>query len=137
MLALVTAGLRNKEIAARLGITENTVKFHLRNILDKLHAESRTDPGRAPSGRASSATTDRLPAADRSGSTRAGRAVRHLPHPKGWAACPSDDVAGRRAAPMLLPYAREAAMGYRIDIDHGGCITAASAWTCARSRRST
>ena len=43
VLRLVVAGLRNKEIAASLGISENTVKFHLRNILDKLHAESRTE----------------------------------------------------------------------------------------------
>jgi DNA-binding NarL/FixJ family response regulator len=43
VLRQVTAGLRNKEIAARLGITENTVKFHLRNILEKLHAQSRTE----------------------------------------------------------------------------------------------
>lgn len=43
VLRLVTAGLRNKEIAATLGITENTAKFHLRNILGKLHAESRTE----------------------------------------------------------------------------------------------
>ncbi len=43
VLELVTAGLRNKEIAARLGISENTAKFHLRNILDKLHAGSRTE----------------------------------------------------------------------------------------------
>lgn len=43
VLELVTAGLRNKEIAARLGISENTTKFHLRNILEKLHAESRTE----------------------------------------------------------------------------------------------
>jgi DNA-binding NarL/FixJ family response regulator len=43
VLGQVTAGLRNKEIAARLGITENTVKFHLRNILEKLHAQSRTE----------------------------------------------------------------------------------------------
>jgi len=43
VLRLVTAGLRNKEIAARLGISENTAKFHLRNILDKLHAESRVE----------------------------------------------------------------------------------------------
>ncbi|HEX5825203.1 MAG TPA: response regulator transcription factor [Candidatus Limnocylindrales bacterium] len=43
VLELVTAGLRNKEIANRLGISENTAKFHLRNILEKLHAESRTE----------------------------------------------------------------------------------------------
>lgn len=43
VLELVTAGLRNKEIATRLAITENTAKFHLRNILEKLHADSRTE----------------------------------------------------------------------------------------------
>ena len=48
VLRLVTTGLRNKEIAARLGITENTAKFHLKNILEKLHAESRAElAGRA------------------------------------------------------------------------------------------
>ena len=43
VLRLVVAGMRNKEIAAELGISENTVKFHLRNILDKLHAQSRAE----------------------------------------------------------------------------------------------
>lgn len=48
VLRLVTAGLRNKQIAVQLGITENTAKYHLRNILGKLHAESRTElAGRA------------------------------------------------------------------------------------------
>ena len=43
VLRLVVAGRRNKEMAAELGISENTVKFHLRNILDKLHAQSRSE----------------------------------------------------------------------------------------------
>ncbi len=43
VLGLVTQGLRNKEIASRLGISENTAKFHLKNILEKLHAQSRTE----------------------------------------------------------------------------------------------
>jgi DNA-binding NarL/FixJ family response regulator len=43
VLRLVTAGMRNKEIAQRLRISGNTVKFHLGNILGKLHARSRTE----------------------------------------------------------------------------------------------
>lgn len=31
----------NRELAAELGVSENTVKFHVRNILDKLHLHSR------------------------------------------------------------------------------------------------
>jgi DNA-binding NarL/FixJ family response regulator len=41
VLELVVAGLSNGEIAGRLGITENTAKFHLRNILEKLHLRNR------------------------------------------------------------------------------------------------
>ncbi len=43
VLRLVVRGLRNKEIASDLGISENTTKFHLRNILDKLHAQNRAE----------------------------------------------------------------------------------------------
>jgi DNA-binding NarL/FixJ family response regulator len=31
----------NRDLAETLGITENTVKFHVRNILDKLHLHNR------------------------------------------------------------------------------------------------
>lgn len=41
VLRLVTAGMSNKEIASNLIITENTVKNHLRNILEKLHLQNR------------------------------------------------------------------------------------------------
>ena len=43
VLQLLTAGMTNKEIAQRLGITEHTVKFHVNAILGKLHAETRTE----------------------------------------------------------------------------------------------
>lgn len=41
MVTLVAEGLRNKEIATRLNITEGTVKTHLRNIYRKLDRETR------------------------------------------------------------------------------------------------
>jgi DNA-binding CsgD family transcriptional regulator len=43
VLALVADGLRNRQIAERLGITEHTVKFHLASVFGKLSATSRTD----------------------------------------------------------------------------------------------
>jgi DNA-binding NarL/FixJ family response regulator len=41
ILQLVVDGKTNKEIAASLFIAENTVKIHLRNILEKLHLQNR------------------------------------------------------------------------------------------------
>jgi DNA-binding NarL/FixJ family response regulator len=43
VLRLVGLGLVNKEIAARLAISEHTAKFHISSILGKLHAGSRTE----------------------------------------------------------------------------------------------
>ena len=42
VLRLVAGGNANKEIAARLSITEETVKGHIKNILAKLGANDRT-----------------------------------------------------------------------------------------------
>lgn len=41
VLQLLVQGATNRDIALRLSITENTVKVHLRNILDKLHLRNR------------------------------------------------------------------------------------------------
>jgi len=41
ILQLVSEGKTNKEIASDLVISENTVKIHLRNILEKLHLQNR------------------------------------------------------------------------------------------------
>jgi DNA-binding NarL/FixJ family response regulator len=43
VLGLVAQGLQNKEIAARLVITERTVKFYVSSILAKLGAGNRTE----------------------------------------------------------------------------------------------
>lgn len=43
VLRLVAEGLNNREIGERLFISENTVKNHIRNILEKLHLHSRME----------------------------------------------------------------------------------------------
>ena len=46
VLALLADGLPNREIAARLFVTERTVKFHVGSILTKLDAANRTEAAR-------------------------------------------------------------------------------------------
>jgi DNA-binding CsgD family transcriptional regulator len=43
VLALLADGYGNRLIAARLGISEHTVKFHLASIFGKLGASTRTE----------------------------------------------------------------------------------------------
>ena len=43
VLVLVADGLHNREIAARLGVSEHTVKFHLGAVFGKLGASTRTE----------------------------------------------------------------------------------------------
>lgn len=43
VLELVAEGLPNKAVAARLGISDQTVKFHLASLSGKLGAANRTD----------------------------------------------------------------------------------------------
>ncbi len=43
VLKLVARGMSNREIADKLFISENTVKNHVRNILEKLHLHSRME----------------------------------------------------------------------------------------------
>jgi DNA-binding CsgD family transcriptional regulator len=45
VLTLVTQGLRNRAIATALVISENTVKFHVANILKKVGASNRSELG--------------------------------------------------------------------------------------------
>ncbi len=43
VLSLVAKGLSNGEVAGRIGRTEGTVKVHLKNILQKLGVDDRTE----------------------------------------------------------------------------------------------
>jgi len=43
VLQMLASGLANKQIAAKLAISEHTVKFHVASILGKLGAGSRTE----------------------------------------------------------------------------------------------
>jgi two-component system NarL family response regulator len=43
VLKLVAKGMSNREVADQLFISDNTVKNHVRNILEKLHLHSRME----------------------------------------------------------------------------------------------
>ncbi|SPE50616.1 Sigma-70, region 4 family [Verrucomicrobia bacterium] len=43
ILELLAEGFPNKEIASRLGLTDGTVRWHLRHVYHKLHVRSRTE----------------------------------------------------------------------------------------------
>ena len=43
ILELLSRGLPNKAIGRKLGLTENTVRWHVQNILSILNASSRTE----------------------------------------------------------------------------------------------
>lgn len=43
LLQLVAEGLSNKAIAQQLSVSENTVKYHIRQILQRLDAQNRTE----------------------------------------------------------------------------------------------
>lgn len=43
LIALVRKGMRNREIAEQLGVTEGTIKVYLHTIFDKLGVSSRTE----------------------------------------------------------------------------------------------
>lgn len=40
ILQCVAAGLNNKEISVKLGVSINTDKFHLKNLMDKLEVHN-------------------------------------------------------------------------------------------------
>lgn len=46
VLALIAEGLTNQEIALRLIVSENTVKYHIQNIYSKLNVTNRTEAAR-------------------------------------------------------------------------------------------
>ncbi len=46
VLGALAAGCRYKEVAARLGVSHNTVRSHVRRIFEKLHAHGATEAAR-------------------------------------------------------------------------------------------
>ncbi len=60
VLALVVAGLMNKQVAARLALSEITVKIHCGNLMRKMEAQSLADLVRMAEGLGVRATASRF-----------------------------------------------------------------------------
>ena len=75
VLQLLVEGATNRDISRLLSITENTVKVHLRNILDKLHLRNRQQAAAF----AISSGLVTLPRSGEHGHRRNGRDMRHRP----------------------------------------------------------
>jgi DNA-binding NarL/FixJ family response regulator len=43
IIRLLAEGLSNRSVSERLSLSENTIKYHLKNILQKLNVQNRTE----------------------------------------------------------------------------------------------
>ena len=75
ILKLVAAGFTNGEIARRLWVTEQTVKFHLRNVYRKLQVTNRTQASRVAFARGVTGAGSRRCVATEAQSTPLGATV--------------------------------------------------------------
>ena len=96
MLRLVARGMANREIAQQLFISENTVKNHVRNILEKLHLHSRMEAAvyAAPRSTSSTRTDDVTRLRRRATVSRRGAARRIALAAQGFARPAARAVAG-------------------------------------------
>ena len=90
VLKLVAKGLSNREIAEELYISENTVKNHVRNILEKLQLHSRMEA-------VVYAMREKLLDVDDASQARALRRRSAKPSPPRWTSSPTSAAGG--AAP--------------------------------------
>jgi len=99
VLALLTDGLCNKRIAARLEIAVGTVKTHLRSAFEKLRVRSRTEA---------------VAIAERRGLLRHAQAPTDASVPR--AHLPAIAMGGETREPGRRPAGRDAAQGYAVQV---------------------
>ena len=99
VLVLLTDGLCNKRIAARLDIAVGTVKTHLRSAFDKLRVRSRTEA---------------VAIAERRGLLRHAQAPTDASVPR--AHLPAIAMGGETREPGRRPAGRDAAQGYAVQV---------------------